>query len=133
MKRIITFAIGVLAFAFYCTASQAAITSLTVTSVTISKSTGLLTVSGTIQCTAGDAVQLLDLLNQVQGGKSGLAEGFTNGTCTGGIDSWSATQSFFLVGSFKTGNTVVYAEAFDNTDNSSTDLTAFHQPITPVP
>jgi len=74
MKRIISFAIGMLAFAFYSTASQAEVTSLTVTSATISKSTGLLTVSGTIQCTAGDAVQIIDILNQVLGNTSSRSE-----------------------------------------------------------
>jgi hypothetical protein len=75
MKRIVSLAIGMLAFAFCSTASQAAITSFNVTSVTISKSTGLVTVSGTIQCTAGDTGFVDDVLEQVVGRQGWLRRG----------------------------------------------------------
>jgi hypothetical protein len=75
MKRIIVLAFGMLAFALYSTASQAAITSFNVTSATISKSTGSITVTGTIVCTAGATFQTEDDIVQVSGGKSGLTAG----------------------------------------------------------
>jgi hypothetical protein len=131
MKRIMSLAIGMLQFAFYSTASQAAITSLTVTSVTISKSTGLVTVSGAIQCTAGDTVFIDEILYQVLGGKAGSASGFPLATCTGGSQPWSTPQ-FTLFGSFTEGNADVIAAAFGS-DGSSVPFTTFHGPITPVP
>jgi len=50
------FTMAMLVFAFYSTASQAAVTSFTVTSATLSKSTGTIAVTGTIVCTAGPPV-----------------------------------------------------------------------------
>jgi hypothetical protein len=46
MDRIILLAIGMLAVACYSTSTQAAISSLIVTGATVSKSTGIATVSG---------------------------------------------------------------------------------------
>lgn len=74
MKRIMLIAIGMLAFAFYSTASQAATTSLTLTSITLSKSTGAITVTGTIVCTAGDNFAVFT--NQIQA--NGVRRGFAN-------------------------------------------------------
>jgi hypothetical protein len=133
MKRIISFAIGVLAFAFYSTASQAEITSLTATSVTISKSTGLVTVNGTLQCTAGHIVEIVDLLNQTLGGKSGVAEGAVTGRCNGDIEPWSLVQNIMFFGSFQPGNAVAFVQGLDFTDQILTGLQQVHLPINPVP
>ena len=94
MKRILFAAIAMLAFAFYSTASQAAITSFTVDSATLSKSTGAITVTGTIVCTAGDVFFASAEILQVSGRQSGLTSGSAAfGTCSGGVDTWVASQA----------------------------------------
>jgi hypothetical protein len=75
MKRIMLAVIAMLAFTFYSTASQAAITSLTVTGATISQSTGAITVTGTIVCTAGDVFAAGAFIIQVLGGHNGATLG----------------------------------------------------------
>jgi hypothetical protein len=132
MKRIMSLAAGMLAFAFSSMASQAAITSVTVTSFTISKSSGALTVRGTIQCTAGHTVGLAQRLVQVLGGKFGFGGGgFATGICTGGIDPWSAQGEVFL-GSFQVGNAIVPVFAIDLSDGTSVSP-AVRVPLAPVP
>jgi hypothetical protein len=133
MKRIMSLAAGMLAFAFSSTASQAVVTSVTATSFTISKSSGALTVRGTIQCTAGHTVGLAQTLAQVLGGKFGFgAGGFVEDICTGGIDPWSAPGVVFA-GSFQVGNAVVAVTGIDVTDGTSFGPTTFHVPVTTVP
>jgi hypothetical protein len=68
MKRILFAAIAMLALPFYSTASQALVTSLTVDNATLSKSTGAITVTGTIVCTAGDVSFGSAEILQVSGG-----------------------------------------------------------------
>jgi hypothetical protein len=127
-------AIGMLACAFYPTASQAAITSVTLTSITLSKSTGAITVTGTIVCTAGDNFTVFT--NQIQ--TNGVNRGFANSggsppvrICSGSVDTW-VTPETVLFGSIMVGNSQVFVEAFDFIDGTS-DIQVFHQPVTPVP
>ena len=132
MKRIMLIAIGVLAFAFYSTASRAAITSLTLTSITLSKSTGVITVTGTIVCTAGDVLMVATDQLQANGVHNGFAFGNTPvTTCSGGEDTWVAFETVQF-GSIVNGNSQLFVEAFDVTDFTS-DIQVFHQPVTPVP
>ena len=113
-------------------AAQAAVTSLTGTSATLSKSTSALTVTGTIVCTAGDLYQVVVDVIQVSGGRSGIALGFTApDTCSGGVDTW-VTPARTEFGSLKNGNAQVIPEALDFTDSTG-DTQVVHQPITPVP
>jgi filamentous hemagglutinin family protein len=136
MKRIVSFAIGMLAFAFYSTDSQAEITNFTVTGATISKITGLVTVNGTIQCTKGDTAGIADFLNQTLGGKSGIGQASITGVCSGDTQPWSLTQYTFI-GSFQTslqtGNAVIFAQALTFNDGFATDVVQAHQPIKPAP
>ncbi len=132
MKRILLIAIGMLTFAFYSTASQAAITSFDATSATLSKSTGAITLTGTIVCTAGDVFFVRTNILQVSGGKNGLTGGDTApGTCSGGVDTWVAPQTL-LFGSIKNGDAQVVIQAVDVNDATIVNQ-AFHQPVTPVP
>jgi hypothetical protein len=104
MDRIILLAIGMLAVACYSTSTQAAISSLIVTGATVSKSTGIATVSGTIVCTAGDTVAISALLFQAIGQHVGLAQGFTFvSPCSGRTDAWTTTNTLNSVGSFQPG------------------------------
>jgi hypothetical protein len=132
MKRIMLIAIGMLAFAFYPAASQAAITSLTVTSITLSKSTGTITVTGTIVCTAGDNF-FVDT-DQLQA--NGVHRGFAFGTaptnvCSGGVDTWVALETVEF-GSIVFGNSQIFVQAFDITDDTP-DIQVFHRAVTAVP
>jgi len=126
------FAMAMVAFAFYSTASQAAVSNLTVTSATLSKSTGAITVTGTIVCTTGDLFVIETNIIQVSGGRNGFTTGLpiTN-TCSGGVDTWLAPQTLRF-GSIKNGNAQVVTEAIDLTDGSIVQE-VFHQPVTPVP
>jgi hypothetical protein len=132
MKRILLAAIAMLAFAFYSTASQAVVSSFTVTSATLSKSTGAITVTGTIVCTAGDVFFAAADIIQVSGGQNGITSGSSApATCSGGVDTWVATQTVAF-GSIKNGNAQVLAEGIDATDGTFL-VQVFHQPVTPVP
>jgi hypothetical protein len=129
MKR---FAMAMLAFAFYSTASQAAVTSFTVTSATLSKSTGSITVTGTIVCTEGDLFRTVTNIVQVSGGHNGFTVGLSiENTCSDGVDTWVAPQTLAF-GSIKNGNAQVVSEAIDITDGSIVQE-VFHQTVTPVP
>jgi hypothetical protein len=132
MKRILLAVIAMLAFAFYSTASQAVVTSLAVTSVTLSQSTGAIIVTGTIVCTAGDVFFVEADTIQVSGGHNGLAFGSpAPATCSGGVDTWVAPQTL-VFGSIKNGNAQVVAEGIDVTDGTFIEQ-AFHQPVHPAP
>jgi hypothetical protein len=72
MKR---FAMAMMALAFYPTASQAGVTSFTVTSATLSKSTGAISVTGTIVCTEGDMFLIETNIIQVSGRRNGVTTG----------------------------------------------------------
>jgi hypothetical protein len=131
MKRIILLAIGMVAFACYSTASQAAISSLTVTKATISNSSGAIAVSGTIVCTAGASFQVVADILQVSGGKNGITSGFSIlGTCSGGSDTWTAPQAL-VFGSIKTGIAEVLILAGDTAGGTLDQV--FKPPVTPVP
>lgn len=124
------FAGGMLAFPFYPTGAQAAVTSLDVTSATLSKSTGALAVNGTIVCTEGHVYLLLVGIFQVQGGHSGASSGQRIKICSGGVDQWELPQTPFF-GSFKNGNAQVVPQAADLFDGDYA-IRVLHQPITPV-
>jgi hypothetical protein len=105
---------------------------LTVTGATLSKSTGAITVTGTIVCTAGDVFSVGVNIVQSNGGHSGLTGGATvNDHCSGGVDTWVAPQRLDF-GSIKNGAAQVIATAFDITSTTTENLTV-HQPVTPVP
>jgi len=126
------FAMAMLVFAFYSTASQAGVTSFTVTSATLSKSTGTIAVTGTIACTAGDLFSIVTNIVQVSGGHNGETIGLPiMGTCSGGVDTWVAPQTLRF-GSIKNGNAQVVAEAMDLTDGFVVQE-VFHQSVTPIP
>jgi hypothetical protein len=113
MNRIILLAMGMLAFACIPTTSQATISSLIVTGATVSTSTGITTVSGTIVCTAGDLLVINETLFQAAGPHVGVAAGFTvDSPCSGGTDAWKITNSA-LVGGFKPGAAGDFLQAFD--------------------
>jgi hypothetical protein len=132
MKRIMLTAIGMLVFAFYSMAAQAAITSLTVSDATLSKSTGAITVTGTIVCTAGDVFFVQANIVQVSGGHNGFTQGETAGAfCSGGVDTWVAPQTL-VFGSIKNGNAQVFVESIDVTDGT-VEFQLFHQPVHPAP
>ena len=126
------FAMAMVAFAFYSTTSQAAVTSLTVTSATLSKSTGAITVTGTIVCTASDVVFISSEILQVSGHQNGVTNGIVPAfLCSGGVDTWVAPQTLRF-GSIKNGNAQVLVQALDPVDGSFVEQ-VFHQPVTPVP
>jgi hypothetical protein len=132
MKRIMLTAIVMLAFAFYPTASQAVISSLTVTSATLSKSTGAASVTGTIVCTAGDLFIPFTQILQVSGRNNGIVHGNQSPAfCSGGVDTWVAL-TVDIFGSIKNGNALVLGQALDITDFTFVQQ-VFHQPIKPAP
>ena len=131
MKRIILAAIAMLAFAFYSTSSQAAVTSFTVTGVTLSKSTGAITLTGTIVCTAGDMFSVFSNVVQTSGGRSGLTQGSLFDTCSGGVDTWVSHQMLEF-GSLKNGNALVFASGIDPSDSTGAQQ-IFRQSVTAVP
>jgi hypothetical protein len=132
MKRIMLIAIGMLAFAFHSMPTQAAVTSLTVTGATLSKSTGAIAVTGTIVCTAGDVFFVQANIVQVSGGHNGFTVGMTAAAfCSGGVDTWAAPQNL-LFGSLKNGNAQVFVESIDATDGT-VEFQLFHQPVHPAP
>jgi hypothetical protein len=130
MKGIKSFAIGMLAFAFYSTPLHADITTVAVTSATISRSTGAITVSGTIVCTKGTVFRVFDNISQSPGGKGALTSGTASGNCSGGADTWIAPQATQF-GSITPGDATVAILAFDSGGGSL--LRAFHQPVTLMP
>ncbi len=134
MKKIIATAIGVLASAFLSTASQAAFNSFTVTAVTLSTSTGVLTLTGTVQCTSGDSLQVGAVVVQMtskQVGLGGNASGPTR-VCTGGTDTWTITETV-LFGSMQKGKAGVIAQGYDQTDYKSSTVFDAQTQITLVP
>jgi len=114
MKRILLSAIAMLAFAFYSTSSQAAITSFTVTGITLSKSTGAITLTGTIVCTGGDIFSVTVEIIQANGGQNGMIDGHHTpfAICSGGVDTWVQPQ-ILEFGSLKNGNALVLAIGSD--------------------
>jgi hypothetical protein len=132
MKKIMLAVVAMLAFAFYSTASQADITSLTVTGATISQSTGTITVTGTIVCTAGDVFAAGVFIIQVLGGHNGATLGESAPAfCSGSVDQWVAPNSA-IFGSINNGDAQVIGQARDLTDSTATQQ-AFHQPVHPAP
>jgi hypothetical protein len=132
MKRILFAAIAMLALPFYSTASQALVTSLTVDNATLSKSTGAITVTGTIVCTAGDVFSVGTDIQQVSGGKNGFTFGESSlDSCSGGVDTWAAPNEL-IFGSIKNGNAQVVVNAFDVIDNAFINQ-VFKLPVAPVP
>ena len=110
-----------------CSPAFAVITSLTVNSGTVSKSTGQVTLSGTITCDAGHQVDLEAAALQVQGPQK-FANAFGDLdsplTCSGGTDSWTIVLDDFAFGSqgFKAGPAGGNAHAEDHTDNSDASI-----------
>jgi len=127
------FTMAMLVFAFYSTASQAAVTSFTVTSATLSKSTGTIAVTGTIVCTAGHLFSIITNIVQVSGGHNGETFGLPiiMDICSGGVDTWVAPQTL-VFGSIKNGNAQVPTQAVDTSDGFVVQE-VFHQPVTPIP
>jgi hypothetical protein len=132
MKRIMLTAIVMLAFAFYSTASKAVVTSITVTNATLSKSTGAITVTGTIVCTAGDVFIAITEIFQVSGSNNGVTFGDQPpALCSGGVDTWAAPNAVQF-GSIKNGHTLVIVEGEDGTDGTFAEQ-VFHQPVKAAP
>jgi hypothetical protein len=126
-------AIVMLAFAFYSTASQAVVTSITVTSANLSKSTGAITVTGTVVCTAGDVFSVFTQILQVSGGNNGVTLGFQpSALCSGSVDTWIVSNNTVQFGSIKNGNALVIVEGVDVNDGTF-DQPVFHQPVNPAP
>jgi hypothetical protein len=126
-------AIVMLAFAFYSTASQAVVTSITVTSANLSKSTGAITVTGTVVCTAGDLLLVTFEIVQASGGNNGLTHGNQSPAfCSGGVDTWVALPNGDSFGSIKNGNALVLVQGIDVFDNTLVQP-VFHQPVKPAP
>jgi hypothetical protein len=129
MKR---FAMAMVAFAFYSTASQAAVTNLTVTGATLSKSTGAITITGTIVCTTGDLFVVETNIIQRSGGRNGFTTGLLiMDICSGSVDTWVAPQTVKF-GSVQNDNAEVVTEAIDLTDGAIIEK-ASSQPATSVP
>ena len=110
-----------------CSPAFALITSLTVDSGTVSKSTGQVTLSGTITCTAGDVVFIDAAALQVKSSQKFVeAEGSLDSplTCSGGTDSWTVVLDDNSFGSqgFKAGPAGGNANAHDVTDDSDTSV-----------
>jgi hypothetical protein len=112
MNRIMLLAISLVAFVCYSTASQAAITSLTVTSATVT------TVNGTIVCTARHSVKVNTSLVQTSSTRVSIAGGLVDLTCSGGTDTWAAPTLFTFGTPIQPGPAVARAGANDSTDGT---------------
>jgi hypothetical protein len=80
---------------------------------------GALTVTGFIQCTAGDLADVSAIVIQSKGQL--LADGFGDTgtfTCTGGLQAWTLAIPA-SIGTFKPGQASLQATAFDDTDFTS--------------
>lgn len=121
MNRIIVLAVGMLALARYSTASQAAISSFTITGVTVSQSTGAITVTGTIVCTVGDGEIIFDIMAQALKGAGGLAEtsSIALGRCSGGTDPWTSPNTVVFGSIQQKTHADVDAGAEDPTDGTT--------------
>jgi len=111
-----------------CSPAFALINSLTVTSGTLSKSTGQVTLSGTITCTAGDEVFIEAEALQVQSSqKFAQAYGYIDSLfiCSGGTQSWTIVLDDGSYGSqgFKVGKVGASANAYDNFDGDHAAIT----------
>jgi hypothetical protein len=112
-----------------CSPAFAVITSLTVDSGTVSKSTGQVTLSGTITCTVGDEVDLQAEALQLKSSQK-FADAFGNFdgllTCSGETQSWTIVLDDSTFGSqgFQAGPAGGNADAFDETDQSDTSVTS---------
>ena len=79
-------------------------------------------VTGFVQCTAGDTVDISSTVIQVKGQL--LIEGFGDSgsiTCTGSLQLWSVAVQVAIGGAFKHGQTSSLSSAFDTTDFTSQD------------
>ena len=95
----------------------AEVTSVTVDSATVSRSTGQVTVNGSVTCTPGDTVNIdVDIIQPTGPQQFVEGEGFTSVTCSGQAEAWTAvlTSSFGSRG-FKAGPAGGNANACDET------------------
>ena len=86
MKKLIT----ALTISLICNSAFSEITSLTIDSATVSKSTGEISVSGTVICTKDNSFFLGGTLYQIKGPNFSTGGGSIALTCTGDSpDSWT--------------------------------------------
>jgi hypothetical protein len=105
-----------------CSPAFGAISRLTIDSGTISRSTGVVTVNGTITCTAGDAVYLSANVTQVIANRYGQAYGSpaTNPiTCIGNNEPWTITMTQSYGYPIQPGFVAGNAQAYDGSDGTS--------------
>ena len=113
--------IGALAMIAGTSSASAAITSFSVNDkASLQLNNTVAVVTGFVQCTAGDTVDISSTVIQVKGQL--LAEGFGDSgsiTCTGSLQAWSVAVPVVIGGAFKHGQGSSLDTAFDSTDGTS--------------
>jgi hypothetical protein len=126
MASLITVAVGLTFLAAFSVVApaHAAITAFNIDHKAVATAGhGGTTVSGEIQCTAGDTAELLAAVIQAKAGAAGT--GFsTLFTCTGASQAWSIDVpiSFPSGGDFRNGPATAAAIANDTTDHATQTL-----------
>jgi hypothetical protein len=120
MKRVVVL-IGLvlaLSLALYGTAS-ASVSSLTLdTKADLAASKTAVVVSGTIVCSGGDSVDVSVIITQSSGQVDAAGSGSATVTCSGTVQTWSATVQVVIGAAFKHGPATAIFSAFDNTDST---------------
>jgi hypothetical protein len=116
--------IGALAMAVGTSGASAAITSFSVNDKASLQQDGTVAVvTGFVQCTAGDTVDISSTVIQVKGQL--LIEGFGDSgsiTCSGSLQMWSVAVQVVIGGAFKHGQASSLDSAFDTTDFTSQNV-----------
>jgi hypothetical protein len=120
VKLLIAALVATGAMAASGTGASAAVTTFSVNpDATIQAGGSAVVVTGLVQCTAGDSIDIGAIVLQSKGQLIGDGSGDTGVlTCTGGLQSWSVAVPA-QIGSFKPGQASSLDEAFDLTDGTS--------------
>lgn len=89
------------------------------TSVSLSATKTSVTVTGTIVCTAGNEVNVVMNVLQNSGSVDTVSGGSAIITCTGQVQTWSATANVLIGSTHKKGPATLLFAGFDQTDGTS--------------
>jgi formylmethanofuran dehydrogenase subunit E len=115
--------IGSAAMVAGTSSASAAITSLSVNDrASVQLDGAVAVVTGFVQCTAGDTVDVSTTV--IQGKGQLFIEGFGDSgaiTCTGSLQAWTIVASLVIGSAYKHGQASSLTQAFDSTDFTSAD------------
>ena len=96
--------------------ASAAVSSLTLNSkATLSASKTSAVATGTIVCPSGTEARVTVVITQTSGRTETAAQGTTEVTCTGQVQSWSVTSNVVIGSAFKAGPATALFNACDTT------------------